>query len=104
MAFSPLGSQHSIPGTDERLRDNPELQALAAAKGASVAQVLIAWGIKRGYGVLPASTNPERIQANLSLIDLSDADLETISRATNRHHRFCDLEYIFGYDVWKESS
>jgi diketogulonate reductase-like aldo/keto reductase len=54
--------------------------------------------------VLPTSANPERIQGNVWLIDLNDADLEAISRATSRRHRFCDLQYIFGYDVWKESS
>lgn len=102
VAYSPLGSQHAIPETDERLLKDARLVALAESKGISLARLIIAWGLKRGYAVLPKSTTADRIKDNLQPIELSDAEMEAVNKAVEgKRHRFCDLEYIFGYDVWK---
>jgi diketogulonate reductase-like aldo/keto reductase len=101
VAYSPLGSQHEIPITKERITTNLELNSLATKRGYSLAQILIAWGLKRSYGVLPKSSSAERIRSNLELVDLSDEDFEELNRITEgRNHRFCDLEWLFGYDAW----
>ncbi|KAL9083509.1 MAG: hypothetical protein Q9165_008490 [Trypethelium subeluteriae] len=101
VAFSSLGSQHAIPTTQDRLLQDPKLVALAANRGVSLAQLLIAWGLRRGYGVLPKSTTADRIKNNLDLVELSDAEFQAISdAAAGKRFRFCDLEYIFGYDAW----
>ena len=43
-------------------------------------QVLLKWGVQRGYTVLPKSTNPEHIKQNFNLdFILSDGDMETLN-------------------------
>lgn len=105
VAYSPLGSQDQIPTTNEKVSTNAELNALAKKKGVSVAQILIAWGLKRGYVVLPKSSNDERIRSNFQVIELSDQDFEAVNKvAEGRLYRFVNPKDMFGYDVWAEES
>lgn len=48
-AYSPLGSQNQAPSTGERVPENATLNGTAQRKGCTLAQVLIAWGLRRGY-------------------------------------------------------
>ncbi|KAL4888300.1 NADP-dependent oxidoreductase domain-containing protein [Aspergillus ambiguus] len=104
-AYSPLGSQNQVPTTGERVSENATLNEIAKKGGNTLAQVLIAWGIRRGYVVLPKSSNPSRIQSNFQSIELSDADFEAVNKvAEGRHFRFVNMKDTFGYDVWPEES
>lgn len=104
-AYSPLGSQNQVPTTGERVSENPTLNEIAKKGGNTLAQVLIAWGLRRGYVVLPKSSNPARIESNFKTIKLSDEDYETVNRvADNRHFRFVNMKDTFGYDVWPEEA
>ncbi len=60
-AYGPLGVG--------RLLENPAVTAVAQAHGKSAAQVLIRWSIQLGNIVIPRSSNPERIAANLDVFD-----------------------------------
>jgi diketogulonate reductase-like aldo/keto reductase len=103
VAYSPLGSQDQVPGTGEKVSTNKDLIAIAEKNGVTLAQVLIAWGIRRGYAVLPKSSNPGRIQGNAKLITLSDEDFEAVNKvADNRKSRFVNMKDTFGYNVWPE--
>ncbi|RFU32168.1 hypothetical protein B7463_g4183, partial [Scytalidium lignicola] len=105
VAYSPLGSQDQVPSTGEKVATNPDLIAVANKLGVTLAQVLIAWGIRRGYAVLPKSSNPERIRSNAKLIELPDEDFETVNTvAAGRRTRFVNMKDTFGYDVWPEES
>lgn len=67
--------------------------------------MLIAWGIKRGYAVLPKSSNEGRIKGNAVLVELSDGDFEEVNRvAEGRWSRFVNMKDTFGWDVWPEES
>jgi L-glyceraldehyde reductase len=58
---------------------------------AEAGQVLIAWGRKRGYSVIPKSVTPSRIESNFQQIKLSDEDFKTVSDFIVQHgghHRF----------------
>ena len=102
-AYSPLGSQNQVPSTGEKVATNPTLNAIAKEGGHTLAQVLIAWGLKRGYVVLPKSSNPARIESNYEEIKLTDAQFEAVnSVAAGRHTRFVNMKDTFGYDVWPE--
>lgn len=104
-AYSPLGSQNQVPTTGERVSENPTLNEIAKKGGNTLAQVLIAWGLRRGYVVLPKSSNPARIESNFKTIKLSDEDYEAVNRvADNRHFRFVNMKDTFGYDVWPEEA
>ena len=105
VAYSPLGSQNQVPGTGEKVSTNKELNAIADRNGVTLAQTLIAWGIRRGYAVVPKSSNPERIASNSKLITLSDADFAAINEvAEGRCSRFVNMKDTFGYDVWPEEA
>jgi diketogulonate reductase-like aldo/keto reductase len=104
-AYSPLGSQNQVPTTGERVSENKTLNEIAQKGGNTLAQVLIAWGLRRGYVVLPKSSNPSRIESNFKSIELSDEDYEAVNAvAKGRHFRFVNMKDTFGYDVWPEET
>jgi diketogulonate reductase-like aldo/keto reductase len=105
VAYSPLGSQDQVPTANEKVSTNVELNALARRKGVNLASVLIAWGLQRGYVVLPKSSKDERIRSNFQLIELSDEEFEEVNKvAKSRHYRFVNPKDMFGYDVWADES
>jgi 2,5-diketo-D-gluconate reductase A len=59
---------------------DPTLVEIADARGASTAQVIVAWHVAHGYVVIPKSNNPERIVANAAgaRIELSDDEVKKI--------------------------
>lgn len=69
-AYSPLGS------TDSPLNKNEALLSIAKAKGRSPQQVLLMWGLHKGFSVLPKSVTESRIQANYDLDGWSLTDDE----------------------------
>lgn len=102
-AYSPLGSQNQVPSTGEKVRTNKTLNEVAERSGYDLGQVLLAWGLKRGYVVLPKSSNPKRIEGNWQIPDLSDEDFEAVQGvAKGRHTRFVNMKDTFGYNVWPE--
>lgn len=104
-AYSPLGSQDQVPNTGEKVRTNKTLNEVADRSGHTLAQVLLAWGLRRGYAVLPKSSTPSRIESNFQVPALSDEDFEAVnSVAKGRHTRFVNMKDEFGYNVWPEES
>ncbi|KAF7554989.1 hypothetical protein G7Z17_g2524 [Cylindrodendrum hubeiense] len=104
-AYSPLGSQDQVPNTGEKVRTNKTLIEVADRSGYTLAQVLLSWGLRRGYVVLPKSSTPSRIESNFQVPHLSDADFEAIEKvAEGRHTRFVNMKDTFGYNVWPEES
>ena len=66
-AYSPL--------TKGRKLDDPVLGEMGARYGKTPAQVLIRWGLDKGFVVLPKSVNAERIAENYDVFDFSlDSD------------------------------
>lgn len=104
-AYSPLGSQDQVPNTGEKVRTNKTLNEVAERSNHTLAQVLLAWGLRRGYAVLPKSSTPHRIESNFEVPVLSDADFDAVnSVAKGRHTRFVNMKDTFGYNVWPEES
>ncbi|KAI0108724.1 NADP-dependent oxidoreductase domain-containing protein [Nemania sp. FL0031] len=104
-AYSPLGSQDQVPNTGEKVRTNKTLNEVANRSGHDLAQVLLAWGLRRGYVVLPKSSTPSRIESNAQVPELSDEDFEAVQAvADGRHTRFVNMKDTFGYDVWPEEA
>ena len=63
-SWSPLG------GEGASVLDDPELQRIAAAHGATAGQVTIAWHLAKGYVVIPKTATPARLGENLDALDL----------------------------------
>jgi glycerol 2-dehydrogenase (NADP+) len=84
-AFGPLGGKGSTLHTHATVLEIAELHK------ATSAQVLLSWGVSRGWSVIPKSVTEERIRANLQIFELSDKEIakldelaETEGRRFNR--------------------
>jgi diketogulonate reductase-like aldo/keto reductase len=69
-AYSTLGTQHRVSSGNPVL-GSAALAAIARARGRSVAQVVLRWALDRGVAVLPRSSDPARMRANLRLFDFA---------------------------------
>ncbi|KAI9741987.1 MAG: Glycerol 2-dehydrogenase (NADP(+)) [Cirrosporium novae-zelandiae] len=104
-AYSPLGSQNQVPSTGEKVNTNPTLKDIAEKSGYTLAQVLLAWGLRRGYAVLPKSSTPSRIESNFQVPKLTDEEYAAVNKvAEGRHTRFVNMKDTFGYDNWPEEA
>lgn len=63
------------------IMDDPELSAIAATHGATVAQVVLRWMLQRGVVAIPKSVTPSRIAENADLygFELSADEISTIN-------------------------
>lgn len=71
-------SYHERVKTDVRLGVR-SVKTIADKLNATTAQVLIAWGVKRGYSVIPKSVQEERIISNFKEVELSDEDFAKLT-------------------------
>lgn len=71
-AYSPL--------TKGRKLGDPALTDIGMHYGKTPAQVLIRWGLQKGFVVLPKSINPDRIAENIAVFDftISDDDMDRL--------------------------
>ena len=82
-AFGPLG------GSGSTMHTEPTLVEIGESRGKSPAQVMLSWGVQRGWSVLPKSVNPERIKANLQIFELTDAEMQKVDQlAKTKGKRF----------------
>ncbi|OQE37913.1 hypothetical protein PENCOP_c009G01547 [Penicillium coprophilum] len=79
--YSCLGS------TDSPLYKDPTLLKLAEKKGKSPQQVLLVWGISKGWSVIPKSVNKARIEGNFD-INGWDLTADEINELDNLKDRF----------------
>ncbi|WP_347221003.1 aldo/keto reductase [Mycolicibacterium poriferae] len=76
-AYGPLGVGN--------LLSNPAVTAIAEAQGKTAAQVLIRWSLQLGNVVIPRSSSPERIAANLDVFgfELTDDQMASLNGLDN---------------------
>ncbi|KAL4263967.1 NADP-dependent oxidoreductase domain superfamily protein [Pleurotus pulmonarius] len=91
-AYSPLGN--NLVGKP-KLTDYPVVQEIAQKLGATTAQVLIAWGVYRGYIVIPKSVQEERIISNFKQIELSKEDYEAVSAVGKDNYTRFNIPYTY---------
>ncbi|KII70055.1 Aldo-keto reductase family 1 member C23-like protein [Thelohanellus kitauei] len=114
-AYSPLGVPNSkseifdttLPGTPKILED-PLIVSIAKSHGATPAQVLLKWGMLRGYSVLVKSSSESRMKENFESIklQLTENDMKSISNITTKH-RFLDFKVLVPpdrsvTDIWDD--
>lgn len=51
-----------------QLLEAPQLRAAAEAHGVTTSQVALRWALQRGYVIIPKSSKPERIAANMDVL------------------------------------
>ncbi|CCE63859.1 hypothetical protein TPHA_0G00210 [Tetrapisispora phaffii CBS 4417] len=75
-AYCPLG------GSNVPLVTNPVITEIATKLGVNAGQLLISWGIQRGYVVLPKSVRKERIVTNFQTITIPAEEFEKMNNLT----------------------
>lgn len=62
-------------------RDDSPFKTLAAKYQVTEAQLLLRWGLQKGYGILPKSTDPSRIRQNIDLFafEIDDDDMAAVA-------------------------
>lgn len=79
--YSCLGS------TDSPLAKDKTLAAIAEKRGKTTAQVLLMWGVQKGWSVIPKSVTPSRIESNFSGVDgwaLEDDEIKQLDSLPDR--------------------
>jgi len=82
----PLSTWRAAPGQNSAksaamraagAQEDSPFKRLAGKYGVSEAQVLLRWGVQKGYPVLPKSTNPDRVRQNADIFSfqIDDADM-----------------------------
>ena len=77
---------------------------MAKAKGKTPQQVLLAWGLQKGWSVIPKSVNKERIEKNFELDgwELMPEEMEKLSNLKDRFKvcgdRWLPVKVFFGDD------
>ena len=82
-AWSPIGGITFYPGWGEDRRSvlaDPTIGEIAAAHGATPAQVMLRWHLQQGRSAIPKSVTPSRIRENLEAlrIELDDQELSRL--------------------------
>ncbi|KAL0076985.1 NADP-dependent oxidoreductase domain-containing protein [Phycomyces blakesleeanus] len=94
-AYSPLGSTNSPLLKDEKVI------AIAKKYNKSAAQILLEWGVQRGYAVIPKSVTPSRIVENINLSKISDEDFNALNNIIgDNSKRIVDPYDFWGIDVF----
>ena len=78
-----------------KLTDHVKVKEVANKLGVTPAQVLIAWGVYRGYSVIPKSVQEERIVSNFKQVELSKEDYELVSEIGKGNHTRCVVYCYF---------
>ncbi|GMT02793.1 hypothetical protein PENTCL1PPCAC_24967 [Pristionchus entomophagus] len=77
----------SLCSGDTTILEEPTVVGLAAKHGTTAQTILLAFALATGAGVLPKSTNPERIERNLRgtvAVKLSQEDVEELLKLDKR--------------------
>lgn len=77
----------------------PVIQRIAAAHGATSAQVALAWLLQQGHAVIPSSTKRENLASNLAAgaLRLDEADMAAIA-ALDRGERVANPDFAPQWD------
>ncbi|KAH7337609.1 NADP-dependent oxidoreductase domain-containing protein [Rhizoctonia solani] len=99
-SYSPLGSNDQV---GESLK-HPVVQDIAKELKITPAQVIISWHVQRGTVVLPKSVTPSRVEENLHVFKLPDAQFNRLEKAAASHppHRVVDPSKSWGLDIFED--
>ncbi|KAF1960154.1 Aldo/keto reductase [Byssothecium circinans] len=79
--FGPLGGKGST------LHSHPVVLDIADKRKAAPAQIMLSWGVSRGWSVIPKSVTEERIKANLGVFELDDGEMDRLNELSKKEGR-----------------
>lgn len=91
IAFTPLLLGDNLNRDDVNLLKDDLINDIANKHGKTPAQIVLKSTLNRGIGVIPRTTNQNRLQENYEsyLVDLTEDDQKKI-KGLNRNFRVCD--------------
>ncbi|CDW84375.1 UNKNOWN [Stylonychia lemnae] len=104
IAYTPIARAATTEkkrGTDNVL-ETDIVQACSKKYQKSPVQVVLNWGISRGYGIIPKSANIDRQRENFQIYDfkMEQSDLDEIT-ALNRGQKICYRdEFVFFHNIF----
>ncbi|KAH8813510.1 NADP-dependent oxidoreductase domain-containing protein [Flagelloscypha sp. PMI_526] len=103
-AYSPLGN--NLAGRT-KLVDTEKVVAIAKKAGKDPAQVLIGWGVSRGFSVVPKSVTPSRIESNFQQYvptpeEVKEIDGLLASEGKTRYNRPATYDPPWAIDIFDE--
>ena len=112
IAFSPLGAESYIPigmaQPEESVLNQPAIRAATKRHAKSPAQIVLRFGVQRGYSVVPKTQRIERLAENLALFDfeLSSGEMQAIAtlsrgRRFNDPGAFCEQAFNTFYPIYE---
>lgn len=72
-AYSPLGQ------TVKLIHEDKDLKEIAKKHDTTAANVALSWAVQRGTSVAPKSTNEQRMKQNITLLKLSEEEMQQIN-------------------------
>jgi len=103
-AYSPLGNMNptydDASGTLPPLLKDEVVTKIAELRNCTPAQVVLSWGLSRGYAVIPKSAHAGRIEENFHAVqcELEDADLTTLAELPTK--RFNNPSKQWGVELF----
>ncbi|BGP18756.1 hypothetical protein JCM10213_003045 [Rhodosporidiobolus nylandii] len=103
-AYSPVGQWNSP------ILHEPVVLLLAEKYSKTPGQVVLSWGVQRGWSVVPKSSNEGRLRQNLDVFELEKEDLDAISaihKEEGKYRSLCDYglqpsdpsDVLFGWRI-----
>lgn len=96
-AYSPLGNNQT---GEPMTLDDSEVHAIAKELDMDRGQVLVSWGVQRGWVVLPKSVTEKRIVSNFQDKELPSDAMKSLD-ALEKHKRF-NFPARWGVDIFDE--
>jgi alcohol dehydrogenase (NADP+) len=75
MAFSTLGTQWTMQRGSNPVFSSPILRRIAAKHNCSIAEVVLSWALQEGSIIIPRSTRPAHIHANVRLLNCAESEV-----------------------------
>jgi len=103
-AYSPLGNMNPTydenSGTLPPLLENSVVKKIAKLRRCTPAQVVLSWGLSRGYAVIPKSAHADRIEDNFKATqcNLEDADVDALAKLPTK--RFNNPSKSWGVELF----
>ncbi|KAH7176425.1 GCY protein [Dactylonectria macrodidyma] len=86
MSWSTMGGSNA--GQISQILTHDLFTDIAAKHGCSAGVVSLSWVVQRGITVIPKSSSKKRIEDNISLVTLTDEEMDQINEAHNTIQRY----------------
>ncbi|KAL5333790.1 putative aldo-keto reductase [Aspergillus crustosus] len=100
MSWSTMGGGAEFTSQAGEILTNPLFQKIASRHGCSIGVVSLSWAVQRDIIIIPKSSSPKRVEENIRLVTLDEAEMEEINNASNTIGRLRIADHIQG--IWRE--